>query len=139
MPVLLNTYPGYVDTDYIYISDNDMIYKEGFPNRLAEGLEFAEQGKIVSLYNSTWHPTGDNIGGGWHKQPSIGGCSWLCKTELLQAFLDSPYNIGKTWDWKFVEFMGDEPFIVSTESFVQHIGEIGLHSIKDNFDQTDTF
>lgn len=129
------------DKNFVYISDNDVLYSSRFRDALRVACAVAyDYDGIVSLHNSNQHHFKNvgyevakyEISYGFGFKSSLGGVSMCMTAELfkrLVSHLMSKYRKGHAnWDWLAVDWCADRvPLICSYASFVSHIGTEGLH------------
>jgi len=119
--------------EYLYITDNDMIYGVSwFENLVACYLHFRQRHPMVvaSCLNVPDHALLDSAANSdrFVEKASIGGASWFCSLETMRTLLsDEPVVY---WDHRGVERLRAAGGVIgcTRRSFVQHIGAHGLNS-----------
>ena len=134
-------FPMYVDTPYVYISDNDVIYSSMFYEKLKESVKYmsshSNPNMAITLFDTPAHsPVGEFEG--YNLKHTVGGVSLLVKKDVFNKALTFTVRNGycdsrkTSWDYgvsKYFE-VNHGKLLVTNESYVQHIGEEGLHSRK---------
>src|SRR5438445_111423 len=113
--------------EYLYITDNDMIYGVSwFENLVACYLHFRQRHPMVvaSCLNVPYHALLDSAANSdrFVEKASIGGASWFCSLETMRTLLpDEPVVY---WDHRGVERLRAAGGVIgcTRRSFVQHIG-----------------
>lgn len=127
---------NYVDTEWMYITDSDVIYSSEFNYELQKLLVLCKATNgIGSLFNTgNRHTRIMEETEHYLRKGSIGGVSMLIKTDLFKtitADYQSHLRGGYTgWDYAIVFYAADNniPIWVTRDSYVDHIGEYGAHS-----------
>ncbi len=125
-----NTFWRYEEYTHIYLTDSDCIHD---PNWREVGLALQAEhgGAPVCLFNSTAHV--DMPGNTLDDKPESNviwrhaapGVSYLLTREhvrQIMPFVKTLWN----WDWMVPKLLGNR-FAVSRTSYVEHMGEGGLH------------
>ena len=134
--------PYMVDTTYMYISDNDVIYGSRFYETLQTTIKTMQElsnNTIVSLFDAPEHKIINSYNDDYNIKATLGGVSMLVKKDyfvkaLSYVVMNDFCNSAKTsWDWGATEYVKqNNGLMLSTKnSYVQHIGEEGLHSRKN--------
>lgn len=128
----------FVKTEWMYITDSDVLYSSLFASELEKLLDFCVKNDCIgSLFNtqgSGRHTKILNQKNSYLQKESIGGVSMLIKTNLFKKITKehkkhlAPGFTG--WDYAVVFYSkkNNIPIWVSKDSYVEHIGAVGAHS-----------
>lgn len=128
----------YVDTEWMYISDSDVIYSSKFVTELRQLYDLCKEvDGIGSLFNTSGsgrHLTILDVKDRYFRKASIGGVSMLIKRDLfaeITADHTKHLRTGYTgWDYAVVFYCNENnvPIWVTKNSYIDHIGVYGAHS-----------
>lgn len=114
---------------FFITSDSDMIYKNGWLDKLIELYELTNA-PLITSFNT--HEQGEHRNieyfNGYAKKDHTGGCNLLIDLDFYKNskfYLDGP-----RWDWTMCEKahqIHSLGVITTIPSYSQHIGEIGVH------------
>ena len=141
------------DSDYVYLTDSDMIYSSQFYKQLMAAKEVLESNSDVfaislfSLNHTGTHPVRFYYGSNpnYNAKQSFGGCSVLIKyidfKQSMEFYQSDKYEGKQGWDWALCHYAHKQnrTLLATSLSFVQHIGKEGVNSSPICFDSAINF
>jgi hypothetical protein len=144
--------PYVTNSEYLFLTDNDIVYSSKFLEQLKKGVGFIGSGNnsIITFFDTPSHKIIDEYDENYNLKQSVGGASLLLKTNTMFNALKYTLKNGYTdsaktsWDWGMVNYCKENNIkILSTKnSYVQHIGIDGVHSrsnLPNSFDEAKNF
>lgn len=139
--------------DYIYFTDDDMQYSSEFYAQLMAAKQLIENNQsvgLISLFNiDNGNYTGRHMNiadyDNYKIKFSVGGCSMLIKqSDFLAAMLaykSKKYSGEPGWDWAVCHYLkrSGKVILATANSYVQHIGAIGVNSNGDHYETAKNF
>ena len=131
-------------TEYIYITDNDVLYSEEmFQDKLIELYETIRFKDLIgTMFNTPSHPVVGQHSDELVYKKSIGGISVLINKDMFANALVHAYERNfvaprSSWDWGLVDYAAQNKikFLAYEESYIEHIGVHGLHSNTACYDR----
>lgn len=142
----------YNSQQFVYLSDNDIEFSSIFYVELQKLIEVMQNDINIfasTLFNyntdKSCHAEIGNYSKEYVLKNSFGGCSILVRVkdfiDAMAFYLSKDYDYIKGWDWAFCWYAKkqNKKLVATKNSYVQHIGEIGVNSQIGNFDCANNF
>ena len=131
--------PYVIDSPYVYVTDNDVIYSSKFLEELKKGVKSIggwSRPVAVTFFDTPAHKIIEEYPEDYNVKTTLGGASLLIKTDVFQKALSHAVRNGfcdsskTSWDYGLCDYFNkNNGLLLSTKnSYVQHIGEDGVHS-----------
>ena len=122
------------DDEYLFNADADLIFRKDWVDA---GLKMIGQTDgILSLFNTPVHsPIGEK--GTLCEKKHVGSAGTLLTRDVVEKICeDIDYNVNKGFDYAWCEAMmkRGKHLYCSKESYIQHIGLVGMYSKYNRFD-----
>ena len=125
--------------DYLYLSDNDVIFTDGWMDKLVEAYEFAYQGKFLLIggYSHPYNGTNAEYHFGKmsiHEKNAVDGLSWLLTWDTWDKYgklMDNARGVRQSEDWEYCQRIRNDgyrvgvvyPHVVINNGVVDTFGE----------------
>lgn len=103
--------------DYLYITDNDVLFTPGWLGTLIEAIEEHPQVKIVGGYAHPYNGTNQTLRGkvSVDIKNAVDGLSWLMKWETWDKYgtlMDNARGVRQSEDWEYCQRVRNDGFEV---------------------------
>jgi len=136
----------YDHEEFVYLTDSDVLYSSKFESELQKLKSVMERDKTIlvgTLFNCTTRGHSNSIIRNYNEdyvvKKTCGGVSMLIRVEDFKNAIERYSNID--WDWA-VGFYADytnKKIIATKQSFIEHIGIIGVNSAWNDYDKATDF